>query len=422
MTTTWDSGNKSANIALGRMSVAAWTSASNGNWKGVRATSSKSTGKWYIEFICGYRANNGQIWGFGNSSFNTASYPGNDGNSFGYQSEGSTYGLVASGWQGAGFVGEVVKMAIDLDAKLVWARVDASANWNNSGTADPATGTGGKAYTVTGALFPVWSGFGALANGQNNATIINAGGFTHTTSPPSGFSVWDSGTPTGTGISGTTSPSTWDSANKNSNVVLTNGNLTATQSGASNNWCGLRSTSAYDSGYRYFEMTITATSSGGWEGGLQDSDEVFTTGTGPGSSWRSLSFRNGTNDIYFMNVSNGGTVVWAGGSAGQVIGYACDMNRGLVWAKNVTAGGNWNNDANADPVLGKRGSYIGSINSMYIAWAGNRAGGTNDVTLLNTGVTAFTGTPPTGYVAWDAMFPGTMGKPHSNMTRALRGR
>jgi hypothetical protein len=341
----WDSGNKSASISLGRQSVVAYTNAANGTWKGVRATTSQSNGKLYLEFVPGYIGNNGFLVGFGNSSYSTATQVGSNSNSFGFQSQGSTY-TIAGGWQAMSKMGEVVQVAIDLTNKLVWARTDRSTNWNNSGTADPATGVGGKSYSTTGALFPVVS----LFDGSGlNFCYINAGAFPFVGTLPSGFSAWDSTAITGTGIGGTHGPTTWDGVTKNANIALSGGNLVATQNSASSTWCDVRSTSSMNSGGVYFEFTETGQPAG---------------------------------------------------PAGHVIGIACDFNRGIMWCKDITAAGNWNGDAVADPATGKRGAAI-PPGDMFIFFGGFRNGGNSDAVTLNTGATAFTGTLPTGYLAWD---------------------
>jgi hypothetical protein len=46
--------------------------------------------------------------------------------------------------------GSVVDVAVDLGGAVIWFRVS-GGNWNNSGTANPATGTGGVSLsTMTG--------------------------------------------------------------------------------------------------------------------------------------------------------------------------------------------------------------------------------------------------------------------------------
>lgn len=385
----------------------------NGVWKGIRGTVSQTGSvKLYLEFTSGYVGNNGIIFGFGNSSFNTASYPGNDANSFGAQNQGSIYGLSGAlnpGWS----MGTVVGVAIDLGAKLVWYRSTANSNWNNSGTANPATGTGGLSYTTTGALFPVVSFSGNAGVDSQNGCVLNAGGFSFFLTVPSGFSAWDTGTPTGTGISGT-SPTTWDGANKNANVALSGGNLVATQNSATGTWCGVRGTTNYDSGLKYYELTISAyDNTNGHLAGIMDSSQTFANGEYVGSTTsstiHSMGWQIGTGDVYFRGSTLNGTQKGPVGAVNHVIGFAINLNQGMWWVKDMTAGGNWNNNASADPTTGVLANYLLDNKNIYIGWSGDRVGGASDAVTLNVGATAFTGTLPTGYSAWDAgMTPALM--------------
>lgn len=80
-------------------------------------------------------------------------------------------------------VNDVIGVAVDFTAGLIWFRVAPSGLWNNSGTADPATGTGGISISaLSGALYPVY------INGQAaDAVTANFGASGFTGSVPSGF-------------------------------------------------------------------------------------------------------------------------------------------------------------------------------------------------------------------------------------------
>jgi hypothetical protein len=68
----------------------------------------------------------------------------------------------------------VVGFAVDLDAQLAWVRVQ-GGNWNNSGTADPATGIGGIDYSGAGlgaAIYPT-SVFQGDPAGSSDASTLN---------------------------------------------------------------------------------------------------------------------------------------------------------------------------------------------------------------------------------------------------------
>jgi hypothetical protein len=76
-------------------------------------------------------------------------------------------------------------VAVDVGAKLLWIRVN-SANWNNSGTANPATAAEGVDISgVTGDLYIFCDVETAATTGTLNT---GATAFTHTA--PSGFGNW----------------------------------------------------------------------------------------------------------------------------------------------------------------------------------------------------------------------------------------
>jgi hypothetical protein len=162
---------------------------------GARSTSSKSTGKWYLEFTVTEQGSTIYV-GFANSSFDLSGAPsgnglGRDLNGVGWQTEigpvnlnNSTIGTAASNTQG-----DVDSMAIDFDNHLVWFR-DAAGNWNNSSTANPATGAGGFSFSGINAG-PFFFAFDVINGSGERQIIANfAGPFSE--SIPSGFSPWDS--------------------------------------------------------------------------------------------------------------------------------------------------------------------------------------------------------------------------------------
>lgn len=411
MATVWDAANKDTNLGLFAGATVAAGTSNPGNWKGVRGTTSFSTGKKYIEFYGrAYGNDNGILFGFGNSSFNTASYPGSNGNSFGFHpSVGATYGL-PSGIQSDLPWGVTFSIAIDLDAKLVWYRTDKHTNWNNSGTANPATGTGGFAYTVAGALFPAVAAYdGAKAN----QLFINAGGYPFLLTAPSGFTAWDTGVPARNGKLGSTSA--FDPGNKDTHVALTNSNLTAEVVNPSVNapYCA-KSNNAYGSGRIYFELTAVAWASGTSFNGtiVGPSDSARSNTVNPGADYTTSGLQIGSTAFggFTGAYINGVRTLAAStfdSSPGDKIGFAFDFDTGKWWAKNVTTGSNWNGVSGADPVTGANSWPMQSVaDYMYFQWSGNGNSGAVRSTI-NFGASLFLGAIPTGFTRWDAL--GTTG-------------
>lgn len=80
--------------------------------------------------------------------------------------------------------GQVVDVALDLDNKLLWYRVNAG-NWNNSATAHPDTGAGGFSYSAlaTGNVFAACY----VQSGVVSAYTFNFEAAT----PVAGYLAWD---------------------------------------------------------------------------------------------------------------------------------------------------------------------------------------------------------------------------------------
>lgn len=90
---------------------------------------------------------------------------------------------VNAGSLGTRASGDIIGIAVDLAADLIWFRVCPSGNWNNSGTANPATGVGGFSITgVPGARFPF-----AGAQAINDRITGNFGAAGYSGAAPAGF-------------------------------------------------------------------------------------------------------------------------------------------------------------------------------------------------------------------------------------------
>jgi hypothetical protein len=196
-TTTWNPSDK-LNVNLTNSNLtAAWP---GNNFSGVRGTTSKTTGKWYFEYntiaiasdfhpgdnFVGL-APDSSTYTLGNqlAAPSTPAIGASQGNLlFNFQTNPNW--ITGNGDPS----GHVLCIAVDLDAQLVWFRND-SGNWNNSGTADPATGTGGLALGCSPgtALFLCAC---TTTISVNNTVTMATQTIQFAQSPPSGFSAWDS--------------------------------------------------------------------------------------------------------------------------------------------------------------------------------------------------------------------------------------
>lgn len=185
--TTWNPADKDATISLSGGNLTA--TCTGGGFAGARAIDKQITGKHYWECTITTWTSSSSAIGIASinwarSSSLSATPPGTCAlNRAGtITSEGATaginFGTIANG--------TVVCMAVDASARLMWYRLGAAGNWNNSATANPATGAGGVAITMgLGiALYPALT----LVT-LSDAITANFGDSAFTGSVPSGFAA-----------------------------------------------------------------------------------------------------------------------------------------------------------------------------------------------------------------------------------------
>lgn len=179
-TMTWASGDKHASITLSNGNLTATGTATS---QLVRGTVSKATGKWYFEVTVATAVTFGTV-GVAKSTTSTGTWVGGDtapgsyglGPAHSYQNGGSdsTTNAINSG--------DVVGVAVDLDAGLIWWHINGVWINDAGGTAgDPAAGTHERYSGLTGTYYP------ASAPGAADHTI-NA---TFSYPIPSGFTAWE---------------------------------------------------------------------------------------------------------------------------------------------------------------------------------------------------------------------------------------
>ena len=193
----------------------------------VRATEGKTSGKWYFEASINKVNNPDFLFGSINVGIASYAYAGFNLNALGVGGVGrwdasvgaaARTGLAASSkgqWFGSnvgdGFdaaaggtattptgiwaTSDRIDIAVDIDARLMWARQN-GGHWNNSGTANPVTGTGGQPFegSFSGnseTLGPrVWPSV-SLGWYQDQVTV-NFGATAFVGTPPFGFTGWTS--------------------------------------------------------------------------------------------------------------------------------------------------------------------------------------------------------------------------------------
>lgn len=186
--TTWNPADKSVNVTLsGTNNLTAHSTGSNG---GVRTIDKHSAGKYYWEQTLTIWANNQTGVGVSNATPAVTAIASAWASSCGIQKSGAIFfnGGAAPGSPtlGARAVNDIIGLAIDLTAQLMWFRVAPSGNWNGSGTANPATATGGVSVgaIVSTGLYPV---FAFVAGGDT--AVANFGDTAFSGAVPAGFTI-----------------------------------------------------------------------------------------------------------------------------------------------------------------------------------------------------------------------------------------
>lgn len=186
--TTWNPADESnCTLTNGKLTCTS-TAFNNG---AARSTTSKTSGKWYFEITVGAFSASPE-WSLGVADASYVIGGGHllgqtDAHSAGYDSGGNllanTGGTSITG-QSTYTTGDVIGVAVDVPNHLIY--------WSKNGTfqnsANPAVGTGGVNYVTTTAIF---AGVFENDGGGTLGVTANFGGTSFNTSPPSGFSAWD---------------------------------------------------------------------------------------------------------------------------------------------------------------------------------------------------------------------------------------
>jgi len=181
--TTWNPADRSSIQLSGNNLVA--TEITGGAW--VRAVDRQVSGKFYWEVQLAQIGLNNPIIGFCLGGVTPTS------TGVGLAAVFCNTGIIwvnsvnSGSTLGARAVNDIISVAVDLGAQLVWFRVAPSGNWNGSSTANPATGAGGisVASVARGGLptYPL-----ALFGASGAAAIIaDFGDSAFSGTVPSGF-------------------------------------------------------------------------------------------------------------------------------------------------------------------------------------------------------------------------------------------
>jgi hypothetical protein len=282
--------------------------------------------------------------------------------------------------------GSKVCVAADFDNKRIWFRVN-NGLWNNNASANPATNVGGATIIPTTPMVPCVV-FGGSLGVAGNALTANFGATAYAQAVPSGFSNWPL-------VVSAASPA-FDPATATA-VVLSGGNLIVTGAGTTSVDQGAKlvSASGKTSGKYYFEQTILALTLSPNRGtGIGTTASTYTNMGNSATS--GVNMYPNTGGIFAGGVN---TAISIGArAAGDVIGYAVDLDNRRIWIR-PNPGAIWNNNAANDPVTNVGGITIPAGTMVPFCTFGGASGVAGSSFKANFGASAFAGTVPAGFTA-----------------------
>ena len=186
MAVTWNPSDKAATVTLSGGNLTC-TASGACDKDSVRATASKSSGKYYWEVKID-ALHVGHTTGIGTSSAIITSEAGSGTHSYGYRYNGTKrHPEQPTGYGDSYTTNDIIGVALDLDNNKIWW--SKNGVWQASG--DPAAGTNPAFTGVSGTFFPMHTLWGTTGGDDVATARFHAGSFSYT--PPSGFSPLETG-------------------------------------------------------------------------------------------------------------------------------------------------------------------------------------------------------------------------------------
>jgi hypothetical protein len=317
--------------------------------------------------------------------------------------------------------GDIVGMAINLDAKLIWFYHPMTRLWNASASANPVGNVGG--IDISGILSGGYNGYvypcamvemtgdGGVVETADTVTV-NLGDQPFINVVPAGYSVWGHSTSSGgsggdNGGGTVTNPTvnaTFDSAVLPSGMVLQNASMTVV--GTKNEWQTARTTYGQSSGLLYAEATINRLT-GAVGFGICNQLEAPSGELGADANGIMMytNMSKVTSGVFYL----GATVNAIGSQApmqGSTVGIAVNLSRKLIWFYNPITQ-QWNGGT---PTEQNPDGNIGGISIASICTEGGLPAQVfpavstwqvSDSVTYNPGSNTFVNPVPAGYSAWN---------------------
>ena len=346
-------------------------------WAFVRNTISRTSGKYYVEFLCTATAENigfgvassGSLSNtqLGTSNYSAGAYPG-------YALNVVTAGFTSNYSSSTDpAIGDVYALAVDFAGSVWLAKNNV---WINS--SNPATGSSPVFSFVpatVGALFA------ALSTYPGETWTLRSQPAQQKYLPPPGFQAWDGGPVT-------PSTSVWSAADAAAgSMTLTNGGLTVTNGST---YETIRSSVGQTSGKIYVEFLAVATS-GNDTFGLASAGFTSTSQLGTSAYSGGVAFNNNLVSAGFS--SHYTTTKFP--AAGDVWAIAVDFTAGSMWLAQNNVWLNSSNPATGSlPILSFTPATVGAL------FPGLTQQNSSEVWTLQPTAASQKYAPPSGFTPW----------------------
>ncbi len=260
------------------------------------------------------------------------------------------------------------------------------------------------AYDATGVWVPIdpsgltfgTNGFYlnfALAEGDGNGPGNDVSGNNNDFSSVGTISAAQTTTdsPTNTSADNEGNYTTFNSVDKNSNITLTGGNLTVTNTGSASFQGAIATQRIPNSGKYYFEVTLPGTLGNQYIGVVNEANKWdFVTAADGSTATGFYGFYPNIGTSY--KVTNGSTSSYGGAiGTGSVLGFAIDKDNDEMY---VSDDGTFL--ASSNPVTRASPMLSSLPDDLYVSQTSHNSGGHS--VIFNFGQTAFAGSIPSGYV------------------------
>lgn len=179
----------------------------------------------------------------------------------------------------------------------------------------------------------------------------------------------------------------WDSANKDADVTLSNGDRDATSAG----WGSVRSKLGRSSGKYYWEVKMITAAPTLITAGLVLSTFTVTNNT-PGQAGSSAGMQSGFNYVSGWTQVESGTVTF---TTNDVVNFACDITNGYLW---VGVNNVWSFTGGGTPA-GGTGYWVSGISGTVYPAVGFDSS-TSAKAQICAASSELNYSPPSGFTAW----------------------